>query len=383
MNPFQPGYGEAPPFLAGRGVLIDTVAATWRRGPGRSAYHRVVIGPRGTGKTVAVNALTEFAIDELGAVVIRWTAGSRSLADAISVGEKLVLRELSARWKRAAGTVSASTTVGIPGVATATAASRPSATTSTSPFGALEHIARRALDRRRMVIMWIDEAQNATGEEVVLLAAVMQELANVQRLPIALCAAGLPETRTTWIDGASSLERHHFDVLGNLNHDDTMDAIAIPIRENGRTIVDDALATLAKATNGFPYAVQLMGALAWDASPSNEIGNDAVRLAIDVGTQQLAEQLFVARWRQMSGGERTYLRAAAAVEDPGTGVIVSSAIGRQLGLSTQQLSPRRAALINTHHIFEALQRDQMRFSQPGFAQWVRDLDPRGSITPYQ
>ena len=121
------------------------------------------------------------------------------------------------------------------------------------------------------MIIWVDEAQAARPDEIAVLATVMQELANVRRLPVAVWAAGLPDTRTRWIDAASPLERQHFTLLGNLDPDATAAALEIPLRDAGRRIDPDALDMLVTGSAGFPYAVQLMGAAAWDAAGDHAV----------------------------------------------------------------------------------------------------------------
>ncbi|MDQ3029336.1 MAG: hypothetical protein M3R09_04755, partial [Actinomycetota bacterium] len=73
---------------------------------------------------------------------------------------------------------------------------------------------------------------------------------------------------------------------------------------------------------------------------------------------------------------RDYVRAAAALEDPATGSISSSAIARRLGKSTAAVSTRRADLIATHQVLRSDSRDRLAFTQPGFGAWVRSLDPQ-------
>ena len=141
-NPFSPGYGETPPYLAGRDQVINTAIVALRRGPGRAQFHQFLIGPRGCGKTTTLNAITDLAAAEHGAVVIRWTAGSRPLLDAATVGAGDAERQLRSRWRRAGAHLDGSATVGVPGVASATArrhrpitgaTSRPSPSSNDSP----------------------------------------------------------------------------------------------------------------------------------------------------------------------------------------------------------------------------------------------------------
>lgn len=375
-NPFSPGFGESPPYLAGRDRLLGEAQEQMRRGPGRSDFHRFLIGARGTGKTAAVNAITRRAVDDLGAVVLRWTAGSRPLELAIASGQRLVESALRQRWTQAAGRVDASATVGVPGVASATAQRRRSSS-SEDPFGRLSELGTLAAKRRRTIIVSVDEAQLATRAEIVVIAAVMQELANIGRLPISLAIAGLPDAQGLWIDAASMLERQRFTKLGNLDESSTMAALEVPIIEAGKSIDIDALRRLTDASLGYPYAVQLMGAAAWDAAGERatiEVG--AAEQGVAIGSEVLREQVFVSRWRQMSPSVREYVKVAAALEDLSTGVIVSSAVAARLGATTSALSTRRDELIRVHQVLVSDGRDQLRFSQPGFGVWVRALEGR-------
>lgn len=123
-NPFSPGYGESPPYMAGRDDVLNAAIVALRRGPGRADYHCILIGPRGSGKTTTLNAIAELAAREHGVVIVRWTAGSRTLADAVDVGARSADKQLRSRWRRAGAGVDPSATVGVPGVASASASRR-------------------------------------------------------------------------------------------------------------------------------------------------------------------------------------------------------------------------------------------------------------------
>jgi AAA ATPase domain len=370
-NPFTPGFGEPPPYLAGRDDLINETLVGLRRGAGRSDYHRLVVGARGTGKTALMNAIVAVAESEHGAVVVRWTAGSRPLAEAITSAATPVHAQLRARWRRAGSAIDASATIGVPGVASATAKRRRQVDTVDGSFGQLERLARLAASRRRHVIVLVDEAQSATGDEARTLAGVMQELANVQDLPIAVYVAGLPDTRARWLDAASFLERHPFTTLGPLGADDTAAAIEIPIREHGRTIDDDALDLLVVESKGHPYAVQLMAAAAWTAAENANIDRDAARNGVDSGVGTLREQVFGARWRQLTEAQRRYAVAAAAVEDRSSGAISSAQVAAHLGATTKAVSRQRDDLIRVHQLLASDGRDHLTFTQPGMGDWLR------------
>ncbi len=370
-NPFSPGYGQPPPYLAGRDELINSTIEALRRGPGRGDYHRLLIGPRGTGKTAVMNVITGHAASEHGAVVLRWTAGSRPLDEAVDAGHADAIKRLRGRWRRV-GPVDASATIGVPGVASATASRRQHRQPRAGTFTQLDELARVAARQHRSVIIWIDEAHSASDDEIRTLASVMQELANVQQLPISLEAAGLPETRNRWINAASFLERQPFTTLGRLDDSDTAAAIEIPVREHGRQIDLDAVELLVAASKGHPYTVQLMAFNAWEAADGHTIDWAAAQRGVDQGVAVLREQLFIGRWRLLTPSQRRYAHAAAAVEDRRTGDISSAAIARHLGTTTKALSKQRDELIRTHQLLVDDGRDRLSFGQPGLGAWIRE-----------
>ena len=116
----------------------------------------------------------------------------------------------------------------------------------------------------------------------------MQDLANVQRLPLAVYAAGLPETRNRWINAASFLERQTFTTVGRLDEADTAAAIEIPVREHGRQIDLDALELLIDASKGHPYTVQLMAFNVWEAATGAVVDRLAVNVASMPASQRYA-----------------------------------------------------------------------------------------------
>ena len=252
-NPFSPGYGETPPYLAGRDEVINTAIVALRRGPGRAQFHQFLIGPRGCGKTTTLNAITELAAGEHGAVGDpldrripaparcrhRWRRRRRATAPIAMASRRRTARRVGHR-RRARRRLRHRP----PAPTIAGRTSRRSPSSNDSPPSPPAVTGR--------VIIWVDEAQAARPDEIAVLATVMQELANVRRLPVAVWAAGLPDTRTRWIDAASPLERQHFTILGNLDPDATAAALEIPLHEAGRRIDPDALDLLVAGVGRVP-----------------------------------------------------------------------------------------------------------------------------------
>src|SRR5690348_16970106 len=64
-NPFSPGAGAPPPELAGRKDLLNQAMMTLARvKKGRAEKSMLIIGLRGTGKTVLLHGISELAKNE-------------------------------------------------------------------------------------------------------------------------------------------------------------------------------------------------------------------------------------------------------------------------------------------------------------------------------
>ena len=61
LNPFTPVFGNEPPILGGRSQLIDNAIKGLEGEPGEPNRITVFTGPRGSGKTVLLNAISDIA----------------------------------------------------------------------------------------------------------------------------------------------------------------------------------------------------------------------------------------------------------------------------------------------------------------------------------
>ncbi|MGH7911979.1 MAG: ATP-binding protein, partial [Candidatus Dormibacteraceae bacterium] len=81
-NPFHPSFGVSPPLLAGRDRLIREFMDGIDDGPGAAPRATLYTGPRGSGKTVLLNAI-EDCVRERGWLVISET-GTPGFVDRIT-----------------------------------------------------------------------------------------------------------------------------------------------------------------------------------------------------------------------------------------------------------------------------------------------------------
>ncbi len=95
-NPFAPGAGSRPPELAGRDAILEAARISCGRAvKGRSARSIMLLGLRGTGKTVLLNEIARNAEHE-GLMVSRVESPEgESLARLIYPEMRKVMRSLS------------------------------------------------------------------------------------------------------------------------------------------------------------------------------------------------------------------------------------------------------------------------------------------------
>ena len=372
-NPFNPGFGVAPPLLAGRQEILHCVLTGLSSGPGRHEFHSVVVGPRGTGKTVLLAEVERYVENERQSLVLRWS-GTESLAQRIADQHPALDGRLSGAARRGLRRIDPELSVRAAPAGIGVAArfgTRDSSTPTQSVHSALEQLARAAAKRRRTIVILADELQAAAPDDLRQLGVTIQDVANVQRLPLALVGAGLPNTQQTFQRAnVTFLERLELATIGLLSDDDTRDAIEIPIIDAGRRISAAALEVLAKASGGYPYAIQLVASYCWDAAGSDdELSVRHARVAERKANDDLRRGVFVTSWQRVAPGDRAYLVAAAHTRNA-DGESRTSEISEHLGRVPSATTAMRDRLINRHALLYSPSRGVVCFTLPGFADWV-------------
>ena len=258
-NPFNPGYGEIPPVLAGRDDLKNEVngrlanAVKGEKNPTAIA----LIGPRGCGKTALLGWIDEKAkkkklpvlrltkqhfesIDNL-AKALTENADSKSRSQGITLGGEL--KDPTGQLGSFKGEYNWGSE-------------------STSGDKSLYLANLLAAASTKGLAILIDEAHDMPPEVGHIFYDAAQSAA--QRTPIMLVIAGTPDLESVLgRSGATFIERMNAQNIGRLSLEDTSRALIEPFGRN-TTFDDLAKGVVLRETQNYPYFIQLWGSSLWN-----------------------------------------------------------------------------------------------------------------------
>ncbi len=385
-NPFAPGAGTPPPELAGRSAVIAELdVALQRIAIGRPAQSAILVGLRGVGKTVLLNKTKEMADSHGYRTHLIEAHEGKSLPEMLGPGLKSILISLStvesakdyarrglrvlkgffSSIKVSSGDFDIGLTVD-PEVGTADSGDLEFDLPAL--FVAVGEASRAA---RRPVAIMIDELQYLSVREFSSLIMSIHRIAQAN-LPLTMVGAGLPQIRALAGESKSYSERlFKYPEIGELSHDDAVQAILKPARDEGADVTADALDRILTLTERYPYFLQQWGHDAWNLASNDLITAADVEVATDQALKTLDENFFKVRFDRCNPSEKRYMRALA---DLGAGPQKSGEIASRIGQKTTSAAPTRQNLIKKGMIYSPRHGDTA-FTVPLFDAYMRRTMP--------
>ena len=380
-NPFAPGAGSQPPELAGRDEIISAANIALQRVLiGRHDKSQILLGLRGTGKTVLLNKIEELAASHGHATSFVEAPESKPLTDLLYAKIHQVLRKLSmvesakATAHAAMRALRSFASVFKVSVGDASLSVDPEAGVADS--GILEYdlsdlfirVGETAKASKQAWTLLIDEVQYLSGNDLSALIVSIHR-ANQKQLPIIFFGAGLPQIAALAGEAKSYAERlFDYPPVGPLDEEAVVAAIRQPIEGEGESISDEALKEIVQQTEGYPYFLQEWGHQAWNVAGSSPIGIEDIRAASSSALKRLDGGFFRVRFDRLTPKEREYVIAMASVGSRGP--YRSSDVAGKLGESIQTLGPRRAKIIHKGMIYSQAHGD-IDFTVPLFADFLK------------
>jgi len=362
-NPFSPTFGASPPVLAGRDDLLDDLDDALEAGPAHPDYTTLLIGGRGTGKTVMLNEVEGLA-RRRGWLTLSETASTPGLIDRLERGVRRSLRQILDGPQRQIRSVTAGG-FGLEFEATAK---------SDAPLElreALVVLGDVLASNGTGLLITLDELQSGEPGEIREFGTVLQHVTRREQRPIAFIGAALPQIEDSLLadDAATFLQRCARYDIERLDNEAARIAIAEPIERHGATIDADALDLAVAATSGYPFMVQLVGFHSWKTStdPLSGITSADVAAGIDEAERLIGRLVLSPTWRSLSEVDQRFLLAMAT--DSGESRL--GEIADRLGVSRSYVSVYRHRLIKAGMILPK-GRGRVAFAHRSARSWLRN-----------
>ncbi len=277
-NPYRPGVGVRPLYLAGREAPLRRFDAMLRAAPEQQASMRVT-GLRGVGKTVLLETFAEHAREhdwEPAFMELQPAHNTDALLSA-AIGSLLELTQqrLSrmARLRSAAGRALRSTSLQVSWEEVSLSVSFGSEREEDLARELFATVQLALAKGRAGVVLLLDEAQLIHDERgrhgehplSLLIAPIVALQRRELSLGIVLC--GLP-TLTANLQKARSYSERLFrgEEIDSLTQAQAIEAFTRPLEQTARSASPVLAKTVVSEVEGYPYFLQLWGSELWDAA---------------------------------------------------------------------------------------------------------------------
>jgi type II secretory pathway predicted ATPase ExeA len=331
-NPFRPGAGHMPPYLAGR----ESEGKEFRRLLEQDTIleNLVLTGLRGLGKTVLLETFKPMAIHS------NWHWAGTDLSESTSISEE----SLATRLLTDLSVVTSSVVIKTgerPRMGLTTETEEVRTTLNHATLWAMyENIPGLVADklkgvleaiwpilqrlRKRGVVFAYDEAQNLAdhaARDQYPLSLLLDVFQSIQRknIPFMLALTGLPTLFPKLVEARTFAERMFRVIfLDPLNEKETSEAIRKPISDSKCPVhfSDTSVRTIWEITRGYPYFIQYVCREAFDVWVQNaEAGQKPSGIPVNEIMRKLDSDFFAGRWARATDRQRDLMGVIARLKN--------------------------------------------------------------------
>lgn len=359
INPYTPGAGVMPGYLAGREELItqaeyniDSLIAGYPQRP------IIYYGLRGVGKTVLLNKIEEYA-ESKSALYFHMEAKEKQsiLIDIITAANKFLIKmstkeKVKSLFDKAKELVNGFTimyTSGEDSISVGFTKQLNDKILADNLTELLVNLGNLAKEDEQVIIFFIDEIQYAKQEHLEALITAQHRI-NQKRLPVTMFGAGLNKILVSLTKSKTYAERmFEFNEITSINYEETRKAILKPAIPLNIGYEEKALEKIFEITEGYPYFIQEFCKVIWDnVEDTDTITLKNVEDNIELFYRILDEGFFRTRFNKCTDKEKEFIYAM--VECGGLPCTVAN-VAQILGVKLNSISPARSNLIHKGIIY--------------------------------
>lgn len=331
-NPFRPGAGQQPIYLAGRTKEQDIFRQMLKQQP--LSQNVIVTGLRGVGKTVLLETLKPIAQAD------KWLWTGNDLSESVSLTEERVARRLVVDLSTLLGPM---ITISVPQPLAPGFNSNNSPIIRQFEFNDLWSIYEKTpglvLDKLQAVFLEVsklivnapirgiifayDESQNladhAAANEFPLsllldLFSYLQRKHQTQGFMLVL--TGLPTLFPKLNEARTYTERmFHVLQLGRLDDVDVRKAIVEPLTITKSTLkfADKTIDKIISMSGGYPYFIQFIGKEVFDAWIGKITVGEAPSVPMNEILEKLDQDFFAPRWVRATDRQQQFMKVIASL----------------------------------------------------------------------
>jgi len=380
MDPYRNPFASRPPELAGRDAILEAARISCGRAiNGRSTRSIMLLGLRGTGKTVLLNEIGKIAREE-GLLVSKVEAPEReSLARLLFPEMRKVMRSLSA--VEAAKQIATRGLNGLRGFASIFKIDIAGVEIGVEPepgfadSGDLQYdlpdlfavIGQAAQAAGKGWILLIDEVQYFSEADLSALIVSIHHMSQ-EGLPVLLVGAGLPQVARLAGEAKSYAERLFlYPAVDALDQVSAIQAVQKPIADEEASIELAALGNIVDRTRGYPFFLQEWASTAWNNAEGPEITVEDVDHSYAETLASLDAGFFRVRIDRLTKSEVQFVKTMSELGD---GPYAMADIAKAMGRTQSSLGPTRANIISKGMIYST-DHGYLNFTVPLFAEYMR------------
>lgn len=382
VNPYRPGAGLMPTYIAGRDEDIENVDQMFEALKMNIPTQSIIFsGLRGVGKTVLINKLQTIAeekeifcrhieVESSNDFISQIATCSQAFLRRVSTKEKfkhLIQKPLDAIKSLMISFNPNENTFSLSLQERELYTSNNLTQTLTEVFVT---IGETAYKTETPICFFIDEIQYMKQNELGSLIAALHRV-NQLGYPIMLIGAGLPKIYKMLSEEKLYSERLFvYKEIGSLSKEQSSKAIQEPVKKLKISYTEKAVEEIIKITKGYPFFLQQMCQIVYKNTDEQVINDLHVKNNVNEFFKVLDIGFFKARYERCAESDKKFIFAMVKCGDLPCTI---SNVAKNLKKSVSAISTTRAQLINKGIIYPVKYKE-LDFTVPEFSGFIQRLE---------